>query len=59
MKNIKYFKHINTKHFNTFLESYGYHLDDVKGFSFAGKRQYCGNVLKICAIMLLYKLFEV
>ena len=47
MKNIKYFKYVNTKHFNTFLDSYCYHLDDVKGFSFAGKRQYNGNILKI------------
>ena len=47
MKNIKYFKYMNTKYFNVFLKEYGYKLDDVKGFSFIGKKQYRGNVLKI------------
>ena len=47
MKNIKYFKYINTKQFNVFLSSYGYKLENVKGFSFVGKKQYHGNVLKL------------
>ena len=47
MKNIKYFKYINTKQFNVFLSAYGYKLNDVKGFSFVSKKQYNGNVLKV------------
>ena len=47
MKNIKYFKYVNTKHFNLFLSSYGYKLEDVKGFSVAEQKQYNGNILKI------------
>ena len=47
MKNIKYFKYNNTNKFLAFLVAYGYKLDDVKGFSFSGKQQYRGNVLKI------------
>ena len=46
MKNIKYFEYKNTFEFGRFLSSYGYSLDDVKGFSFAGKEQYHGNILK-------------
>ena len=46
MKNIKYFKWVNTEKFNRFLDAYDYHLKDVKGFSYAGQKQYCGNVLK-------------
>ena len=40
MKSIKYFKYINTKHFNVFLSAYGYKLEDVKGFKFIEKKQY-------------------
>ena len=47
MKNIKCFKYINTYSFERFLSAYGYSLEDVKGFSFAGKKQYHGNILKI------------
>ena len=47
MKNIKYFKYANKEKFNTFLSAYEYKLEDVKGFSFAGQRQYRGNILKI------------
>ena len=46
MKSIKYFKYVNTKQFNVFLAAYCYKLDDVKGFSFDGKKQYRGNILK-------------
>ena len=46
MKSIKYFKYVSTKQFNAFLVAYGYKLDDVKGFSFDGKKQYRGNILK-------------
>ena len=46
MKNIKYFKYINTKQFSVFLKEYGYTLDDVKGFSFSDKKQYHNNILK-------------
>ena len=47
MKNIKYFKYKNTNAFERFLSSYGYKLENVKGFSFVGKKQYNGNVLKL------------
>ena len=47
MKSIKYFKYVNKEKFNIFLNAYGYKLSDVKGFSFAGKKQYRGNVLKL------------
>ena len=50
MKSIKYFKYLDTKQFNAFLNAYGYKLDDVKGFSFDGKKQYHCNVLKIYCI---------
>ena len=50
MKNIKYFKYINTKQFNVFLSQYEYTIDDVKGFSYVGKKQYNGNVLKLYSI---------
>ena len=46
MKNIKYFKYVNTREFEYFLSSYCYHLDDVKGFSFVSAKQYRGNILK-------------
>ena len=46
MKNIKQFKYKNTLDFEKFLDEYGYKLKDVKGFSFAGKKQYNGNILK-------------
>ena len=47
MKNIKYFKYVNTKHFNVFLHSYGYKLENVKGYSYVGRKQYNGNILKL------------
>ena len=47
MKNIKYFKYVNENNFNVFLDSYGYKIDDVKGFSVAEKKQYRCNVLTI------------
>ena len=46
MKNIKFFKFKNTKKFEEFLGEYGYQLEDVRGFKFIDKKQYCGNVLK-------------
>ena len=46
MKNIKLFKYVDTREFESFLNAYGYTLEDVKGFSFAGKEQRYGNVLK-------------
>ena len=46
MKSIKYFKYLNTKQFDAFLNAYGYILDDVKGFSFDEQKQYRGNILK-------------
>ena len=50
MKNIKYFKYINTKQFNDFLNDYGYTLNDVEGFSVLVLRRYNSNVLKTYAI---------
>ena len=50
MKNIKYFKFVNTKHFNVFLKEYGYTLKDIKGFSFDSKKQYHNNILKVYSI---------
>ncbi len=50
MKNIKNFKYINTNSFNAFLKDGGYKLDDVDGFSYIGKEQYHGNVLKVYSI---------
>ena len=47
MKNIKCFKYINENNFNVFLNEYGYKLEDIKGFSFVGKKQYRCNILKI------------
>ena len=47
MINIKYFKYLNTKGFNVFLNENGYKLDDVKGFSVVGQKQYHGNIWKI------------
>lgn len=47
MNKIKNFKYVNTKQFNVFLSEYGYSLNDVKGFKFADKKQYHGNILKI------------
>ena len=46
MKNIKYFKYINTKQFNVFLSEYNYKLNDVKGFSAVSEMCYRGNILK-------------
>ena len=47
MKSIKYFQYKNTYEFEKFLSAYGYAIGDVKGFSFAGQRQYRGNILKL------------
>ena len=52
MKNIKFFKYLNTKAFEHLLNSYEYKLEDVKGFSFAGQKQYQYNVLKVYSICL-------
>ena len=46
MKSIKCFKYVNKKCFSYFLKDYGYKLDDVVGFSYVGKKQYHGNILK-------------
>ena len=46
MKNIKYFKYVNTKQFSVFLEEYGYKLNDAKGFSVSAIHHYNGNVFK-------------
>ena len=46
MKNIKYFQYKNTDEFKKFLDAYEYRLWDVVGFSYAGKEQYHGNILK-------------
>ena len=46
MKSIKSFKYFNKRCFSYFLKSYCYTADDVKGFSFVGKKQYHGNILK-------------
>ena len=50
MVNIKRFKYWYTYEFQKFLESYGYTIDDVKGFSVAYKRCYHGNILKVYSI---------
>ena len=47
MKSIKLFQYKDTCGFENFLNAYGYKFEDVKGFSLAERRQYCGNVLKI------------
>ena len=47
MNNIKYFKYKKTNAFKRFLSAYGYKLNNVVGFSFVGKKQYHGNILKI------------
>ena len=47
MKNINLFKFKDTNEFWVFLAAYGYKLEDIKGFSFAGKRQCRGNVFKL------------
>ena len=46
MKNIKFFKYKDEEKFNTFLSSYGYTIEEVKGFSFVEQKQYRGNILK-------------
>ena len=46
MKNIKRFKYWYSYEFESCLKSYGYTLDDVKGFNVAYKRCYHGNILK-------------
>ena len=46
MKNIKYFKYLNTKQFNVFLNEYNYKLKDVFGFEASWKEQYHCNILK-------------
>ena len=50
MKNIKFFKYKDTYEFKKFLDAYGYRLWGVKGFSYAGKKQYRYNVLKLYRI---------
>ena len=50
MKHIKYFKYKDTSKFEEFLSAYEYKLEDVDGFSFIGKKQYRGNVLKVYSI---------
>ena len=50
MKNIKFFKYKNKEKFEDFLSSYDRKLEDVKGFSYAGKKQYRYNVLKLYRI---------
>ena len=46
MKNIKYFKYKETSKFQKLLDSYGYKLEDVKGFSL-DDTEYCHcNILK-------------
>ena len=50
MKSIKHFKYVNENKFEGFLDSYDYKLEDVKGFSFAGKKQCRYNVLKLYRI---------
>ena len=47
MKSIKLFKYKNTNEFLGFLGAYDYKLENVKGFSYIGQKQYCGNVLKL------------
>ena len=47
MINIKYFKYLNTKGFNVFLNEYGYKLADVKGFSVSVVHHYHGNFLEV------------
>ena len=46
MKNIKYFKYVNTHNFETFLRVYGYTINDAIGFSANYKWCYHGNILK-------------
>lgn len=62
MKNIKYFKYINTKQFIVFLKDYGYCAADVDGFNLIAQKQYRGNTLKMYAIFLKdgeYEYFKV
>ena len=47
MKNINLFKFKDTSEFWAFLAAYGYKLEDVVGFKFAGQRQCKGNIFKI------------
>ena len=46
MKNIKYFKYINTYNFEKFLNRYGYTISDAIGFNLSYKWCYHGNILK-------------
>ena len=50
MKSIKSFKHFGKRCFKYFLKDCGRPLEDVKGFSFAKRKQYRGNVLKTYSI---------
>ena len=50
MKDIKYFKYVNTEHFNAFLKERGYSLNDVSSFKISMKFQRNGNILKIYSI---------
>ena len=45
MKSIKNFKYKDENNFGIFLNSYGYKIEDVKGFSFGWQKQYRCNVL--------------
>ena len=47
MKSINLFKYKDTSEFWAFLSSYGYKLEDIKGFTLAGRKQCRGNILKI------------
>lgn len=47
MKSINLFKYKDTNEFLTFLAAYSYKLEDIKGFTLAGKKQCRGNILKI------------
>ena len=47
MKSIKCFKYVGENNFDIFLNSYGYKLDDVIGFSLIGKEQRRCNVLTV------------
>ena len=52
MKSIQCFQYKDTHKFEEFLDAYNYKLEDVKGFKFVDKKQYCGNVLKLYFICL-------
>ena len=47
MKSIKFFKFKDTDAFKNLLNSYDYKSEDVRGFKFIERKQYCGNVLTL------------